>query len=279
MSGAEAAVSFSLLGGFRRDGELQTGIRFREITGYVEERLHTIAQSAGSLPVKVTDFISASVASIGAERAERRRCADLCIGDRRLIMLQLAQQLAGDVFWISPHCTGCDARFDVRLRRTELPTKPAGNSFPHADVRIQGRKVRLRVPTGGDQEIRFGLDDDKAALELLRRCVVSIAGRRPDAEFVHSVCAQEVETIEEAIDAVAPDVGTVMRVCCPECDTEQTVSIDPYQCDLLNGDRLFREVHTLARNYHWRERDILALSRQRRHRYLRLIESAQGAHR
>ena len=279
MNGKEAAVSFSLLGGLRKGGELHTGIRFREFTGLVEERLHTIAQTARSLPEKVTDFILATVAHIGSANVERDDCAGLCIGDRRLVMLQLASRLQGDIFWISPQCSECEGRFDVRLRRTELPRKLAGRSFPDIGLQIRGRQVRVRVPTGSDQEAILELDNDDAENELLRRCVLSVDGHSPDAGFADSLSADEITDIENAIDAIAPDVGTLLRVSCPECDAEQTISIDPYQCETLGDDSLFREVDILARNYHWREQDILALSRSRRHRYLRLIELAQGAHR
>lgn len=39
----------------------------------------------------------------------------------------------------------------------------------------------------------------------------------------------------------------------------------------MNLDTLFREIHHLAFHYHWAERDILAMSRARRGRYLALL--------
>ena len=39
----------------------------------------------------------------------------------------------------------------------------------------------------------------------------------------------------------------------------------------MNVDRLYTEVHHLALHYHWSERDILALPRGRRQRYLGLL--------
>jgi hypothetical protein len=41
--------------------------------------------------------------------------------------------------------------------------------------------------------------------------------------------------------------------------------------------RLLREVHELARAYHWSEADILRLDRRRRRRYLALLESDRDA--
>ena len=43
-------------------------------------------------------------------------------------------------------------------------------------------------------------------------------------------------------------------------------------------DSLDREVHTLAMQYHWSETDILSLPRERRRRYLRLIDRERGVH-
>jgi hypothetical protein len=40
---------------------------------------------------------------------------------------------------------------------------------------------------------------------------------------------------------------------------------------------LFREVHILARAYHWSERDLLGLSLPRRRRYLMLLEEDRDA--
>jgi hypothetical protein len=40
---------------------------------------------------------------------------------------------------------------------------------------------------------------------------------------------------------------------------------------------LIREIHTLARAYHWREPDILPLSHERRQEYLRLIAEEEDA--
>ena len=39
---------------------------------------------------------------------------------------------------------------------------------------------------------------------------------------------------------------------------------------LIEARRLLREVNALARTYHWREADILALSPRRRQAYLEL---------
>jgi hypothetical protein len=40
----------------------------------------------------------------------------------------------------------------------------------------------------------------------------------------------------------------------------------------LKSDTFFQEVHTLAFNYHWSEKDILNLTRTKRQMYIDMIE-------
>ena len=278
MSLATPVSDVLLLGGIRNGDTLKTSVRLRELTGRLEQRLHAIACRLSSVPAKVTDFIQASVASIGGKDVQRSDCAQLCIGDRRLLMLRLAQRLVGDTLWLNPQCVQCDQHFDLCVFRNELPIKPAGNTFPFAEVRIRSQNVRLRVPNGDDQEQIAELDDAAAIAELLRRCIVSVAEQVPADDYANSLSAADIELIERALDDVAPDVSATLEVQCPECDTFQQVMFDPYQCDVLSNNSLLQEIHTLASHYHWRERDILSLSRERRHQYLRLIDYAQGVH-
>jgi len=41
----------------------------------------------------------------------------------------------------------------------------------------------------------------------------------------------------------------------------------------VNGGTLLRDVHLLARTYHWSQAEILSLSKQRRTDYIALIEA------
>lgn len=42
-------------------------------------------------------------------------------------------------------------------------------------------------------------------------------------------------------------------------------------------EALFRDVHRLAKTYHWSEAEILRLERPRRHRYLALLDGEENA--
>jgi hypothetical protein len=76
----------------------------------------------------------------------------------------------------------------------------------------------------------------------------------------------------------APQVDLELELTCPECGH---VFTSPFDTTLfffnemrLNSDQLLREVHLLALYYHWREVDILSLTRARRRKYLELLSDS-----
>jgi hypothetical protein len=120
------------------------------------------------------------------------------------------------------------------------------------------------------------LGEDEGVSELLARCIVSVDGDPASEKFVESISVEQARAIEQALDEVSPDVGTLVETRCPECDRALVVEIDPFVLSEWRGSALFREVHALATHYHWSEREILDLPRERRSMYLGLIEEDHG---
>jgi hypothetical protein len=78
------------------------------------------------------------------------------------------------------------------------------------------------------------------------------------------------------MEELAPDVTPELDVECLECRLPFTSRLDlPFlvlQELKAHAYRLEQDVHLLAWNYKWSERDILRLPRRKRERYVRLIE-------
>lgn len=286
MSSARASRAFVLPGGLPRDGELRRVACFVPITGALEERLRRIVSRAWSSPRKVTALL-AEVTRVA--RSEQELDADdhgsalgvqgareLCVGDRQFLMVQLGRRLGGEVTWLHPACVACERTFDVPLARGELPVKAAGPTFPFAEVATTSGAIRVRAPTGGDQERVAGLHLADARRALAAACLVAseATANEPEADFDESV----VRAIEAALDEVSPDVGTLLELQCPDCGQLQRLRYDPYDVGIRKGEALFAEVNTLALHYHWSEAEILALPSERRQLYLRLVEKSLGLH-
>lgn len=265
-----------LQGGLRIGDQIERGAVLRPLTGVVEEQCYEAVATEPDTAAAVSAVLAATVERIGETCVDTGTADSLCIADRRQLMLAVVGNVAGDRCWVSADCDDCGERYDVPVDRSQLPRKPAGTGFPFAEVELRRRSITLRVPTGADQRAVCGSSHQQARELLLRRCVVAVDGRKPEESFFDGIRPSDVRLFEKALDEVAPDIGVRLAVECPACDAAQEIEVDPYQFDVVAGASMLIEVHTLASHYHWSERDILGLTRERRRRYLGFIERSQG---
>ncbi len=136
--------------------------------------------------------------------------------------------------------------------------------------------VEFRLPTGADVEAAAEADDVEAgAALLLARCVASASAGSLEPAVADAVAAEMAR--------LDPQAELRLAAVCPECGEPVDALLDAgaLVLDELAGsaDGLFREVHALARHYHWSEGEILGLELGRRRRYLELLvadEAAEG---
>ncbi|MFP2929688.1 hypothetical protein ACLESO_31720 [Pyxidicoccus sp. 3LG] len=198
---------------------------------------------------------------------------ELCVADRQFLMRGLERLLGLEQPWRTVACGACGERFDFELHMSSLPVKEAGAGFPFVEVETAQGRLRARVPTGADQVAvaEEGVADEQV---LLARCVEPV---EPVVGWdVARLESEDVRRIDAALEAVSPAVVTRVGAACVACGVVQEVEVDPYACVSLSSAALLEEVHTLASTYHWSEREILALPRQRRRQYLRLVERDAG---
>ncbi|CCQ90426.1 conserved hypothetical protein [Nitrospina gracilis 3/211] len=262
-----------LPGGVWNGGDLDRGFRFHEVTGALELGFEEAVQQERSVPARVTRALAVALESVGGCDADELSVRELSVADRQFLMRHLACHLHSEREWHSALCPSCKAVFDVRLRPSELPIKPPGEGYPFVTVPTRFGQLRFRVPTGADQECIAGLEDETRAVPvLLQRLLVDYQDNPTALEF----SGEDVAAIESAIESVAPELVVWVPTECPECKTEMRVEIDPYACLQSGRQGLLREVHRLASAYHWSERDIMEMPRDRRRRYLALVEEARG---
>ena len=105
---------------------------------------------------------------------------------------------------------------------------------------------------------------------LLHACVTTPAGE-PLADLPAPAQAQ----VAEALARLDPQADLLIDLTCPNCGAALQVPFDPaaYLFDELaaRAEVLYREVHLLALNYHWSEREILAMPRGKRQMYLGML--------
>ena len=273
------ATCVELPGGLWHEGRLSRKAVFRPLDGRLELAVLELADRErrnGNCPRFVTETLAVAVESIEGVAVDEGVTSSLCVADRQFLMLRLAALLEGSRLWLSFPCAECTASFDILLDRNSLPVKGAGAGFPVIQLEVLGNEVTFRVPNGSDQERIVFLSDEDALRKLLELCLLAVNGAAPPPDFADAMTDAEIGLIETALEEVSPVLSTRLLVNCPECRTEQVVSFNPYFLAGTNRNNFFQEIHALASAYHWSEREILALPKERRALYLRLIERSRG---
>lgn len=270
-----------LPGGLWHNGERRRQFAFKRLTGEVELALAEIASSDGSLPAQVTATLSATLGQVGGDVPTPSRIEALCVADRQFLMRCLAVSLDMENIWLTARCTRCGDPFDFFIKQSELPVKEGGEGFPFASVETSLGLCRMRVPNGADQVAIAAIEDSELALQtLVHRCIVAFPDT-PDGEgkpenLGEKLTEDDFRRVEAALEEVAAEVTTTVQADCPECRQANLIEIDPYMCLQHGQTNLFSEIHILASAYHWSEAEILCLAKNRRQRYLKLVDRSRG---
>jgi len=264
-----------LPGGLSDAGEIRRSYRFHPADGLLEMAVLEAVQAGGGLPRIVTRTLARAVERLGDAPAEEDAVRNLSVGDRQFLVRDLGAHLGWHSPWRTFQCGRCGEDFDVRIDPRELPVKPAAPGYPHCEVELPIGRFRFRVPTGAVQERigdEDGEDDDAALRRVIEDCLVEVVAGKWDGERILPFA----ERIERALEATAPEVATSVRAECPACGGANEMELDPYECLQFTPDDLLDQVHQLASAYHWSERAILALPRERRLAYLRRVDRERG---
>jgi|APLak6261659701_1056019.scaffolds.fasta_scaffold00006_15 hypothetical protein len=266
-----------LLGGVLLQGEIRRNYQFRPLDGKLE--LAIAEQSAGgsSVSARVTHILASALEQLADEPVSRKSVAALSVGDRQFLMRQLSIHLGQDGLWLTTHCTACGKPFDLYVKQSKLPVKPAGMGYPAVEVDTSLGRLQFRVPAGTDQEAIASIaEEDKALRCLVRRLACGQEAEGQESSSLDELSTGDLRLVEQALETVAPEVGLAVVTNCPECSAANQVGIPPYLCLDLDAGQIYADIHGLAFHYHWSEPRILALPRARRKLYLKLIDRERG---
>lgn len=257
-------------------GRLHRSFELSALTGREEELLTTGGtRETASLVTEVLRRCLVRLGDFAPVPPEVVR--GLLVGDRQYLLLRLRQLTFGDVVRANLFCpwAGCGARVSVSFSVDDVPVVTPEERAPEFTVPFQGGTVGLRLPTGADQEELAGqatADDGAAVTRLLARC----AGR--DEDDISALPASARAELQDHLARLAPRVEQTMDVACAECGRTFLAAFDihRYLFGELRTDRelLYQEVHYLAFHYHWSEREIMSMPRDRRRTYIDVLGDA-----
>ena len=250
------------------DGHSVQHARLRPLTGREEEWLARYSRMPAA--ARVTWILRECLIWLEDVPVTINLVRQLLVGDRDYLILQLRHLTLGDEVHAVIQCPACNEKIDVDFRVSEIPIEQRSQTNSSHILKLADRSVRFRLPTGGDQEAVLGMTTEEAMDELFDRCLLDDGGKEPSKG--------DRETISEMMGRIAPEVNLELDLMCTECNHGfiQAFDTTAYFFDemVANGKQLLREVHALALYYHWSERDILSLTRDRRREYLGLLHES-----
>ncbi len=221
----------------------------------------------------------------------------LLIADRHYLLLKLREATFGDHVQATVQCPweACRKKVDIDFSLHDIPVRESEEKGPlytrelspeAAFTNEHGepyREVVFRLPNGEDQEAIAHMVEEneaKALALLLARCICRLGSLQdPGPEVIDRLSSLARAEIERHMEVAAPHVDFTLAARCPECDREFTVPFDLQEFFLAecqtSRELLYREVHYLAYHYHWSEQEILALTREKRRKYIAILAEEQ----
>jgi hypothetical protein len=268
------------------DGCVHQEVEITPLTGREEELLALKQQpEVASLVTKILQRCIQRIGSISPVSEDVIR--NLLVGDRQYLLLKLRELTLGDYIRATICCPwpDCGQKIMVSFTTNDVPVTESIDkrlvysmelspqaAFTSASGEIC-REVSFRLPNGGDQELISPLlvqNEAQALTLLLQRCL-----HHPDQELINRLSPLARMEIEQQMAAVAPKVELTMESKCPECGRDYAVPFDIQHFFFgemrTSRDLLYREVHYLAYHYHWSEREIMDMPRQKRRTYIEIL--------
>lgn len=263
-----------LPGGLLINGLLRRDFRFKPLTGYLERLISESGLNISSLAEQITTILSYALESVAGSKVNIELVRLLSSGDRQYLMQRLHYIIDPNPKWVTTHCEKCDEKIQFQLATSSLPVKPANESYPQAIVSLSKGTFNIRAPTGADEEvIARNTGNNKKAVDILLSRLIS---SRDDKFNIKLLSDEDKDLIDRSLDEMSPQVGEVISITCPYCECNQQYLIDNYSWIIQKAKELEEQVHTIALQYHWSEKEILSLPKYRRQHYIQLIDRSAG---
>ncbi len=271
-------------------GLLQRDFELTVLTGREEELLAQAHRpETASLVTTVLSRCLQRLGSISPVSDDVVR--QLLVADRHYLLLKLRQATFGSQVRASLVCPwpDCGERVSVSFSIDEVPVQESTDKGPLYTMTLSeaaagdganaAREISFRLPNGADQEEIspwLAQNEAQALALLLVRCIQRIGPLAPpNEEQVTALSPRARAEIEEQMERLAPRVELAMEATCAECGRLFVAPFDPQRFFFgelrTDGDLLYREVHYLAYHYHWSEHEIMAMTRDKRRRYMEVL--------
>jgi hypothetical protein len=197
----------------------------------------------------------------------------LSLGDRAILIIQIRATLLGDKIQALLKCPFCKESLSFELSSKSLIQQSRVKPLVAYPVEFENFLLMVKPVTGAVLEAIAESSSSNNSLEQLAKlCIVSSKPALPEKPS-----DELIATIGSKLREIDPQADIVLNIVCPVCNRPIQVpfEIEEYFFNEMAGrlGQLEREIHWIALNYHWSEKEILSLSITKRKRYIELINA------
>jgi len=201
---------------------------------------------------------------------------ELSVGRRDALILELHGLLFGPLLSATAACPQCREDLQTDFRVKDVLRRGSAEVPGELSVVVGDQQCILRLPRGDDLDAIADIQDvSTAARKLLERCLIK-ASCRGQAIGHADLCDEMIAVVGRKMADADPEADIQLVLRCPSCGHQWSSPFDSpaFLWSELDGwaRRVLREVHVLARQYGWREADILQMSALRRQLYMDMVD-------
>ena len=228
-------------------------------------------------PFLVTQILECCTRADGSQEVPQSFFWNLTVGKRIECLLNLVTPEEQTKIAVAFACgnANCAQDLEIELSLDEIfSLQEEAYADEQVSMKVGDKRLGLRRPTANDQLtwLKSSFANEETAIQTMIGTLLL-----PDGPFEsEDIVAARASGIEQLLDENDPLIDFKVEVHCPYCGMERQFEIDLEDLSLRRLRqvqlRLLRSVHTLARHYHWSEKEIFSVPYWRRAHYLNLIE-------
>jgi hypothetical protein len=227
-----AGTELKLPCGYFRDGKLHKDVEIVPMTGLTRKAI--AREDTRNNPIKVTDIIlSHCLKRIGPFTSITSRVlADLVIGDRDFLLLEIRRNSMGDGITTNIECGKCNAKVEALFKISDLevirayekegekPSDQDGNLTFWLDT--NKFKALCRFPKGADQALimpNATKNPIAASYGLYAACLLEWNDKKApfDPTFFDTLSLDIIDEFEDKFMAIQPGPVMMQEASCPSC--------------------------------------------------------------